>query len=250
MSSRGNESPMASDARRPFATTRWSIVLAAGKSRSCDSRAALVSLCETYWPPLYAYLRRRGYAADEAQDLTQEFFARLLEKESVASADPGRGKFRSFLLASLNHFVANEWRRERAQKRGGSQMILSLDFARGEDSLAIEPAHEQTPEKAYERKWAMTLLTTALTKLREEYAAADKLTLLSQLQPSLAGDDESVPYRELAGELGMSEGAVKVAVYRLRRRCRDILREEIAQTVSGPAEVDEELRDLFAALEP
>lgn len=223
-------------------------MLAAGQDRSPAGRDALVTLCETYWYPLYAFVRRRGHAAEEAQDLTQEFFARLLEKESVASADPARGKFRSFLLSSLNHFLANEWRRARAQKRGGERPILSLDFQHGESSLAIEPAHDLTPEKLFERRWALTLLTQALARLRDEYAAAGKLPLLERLQPYLGGGDDTASYRDLAGDLGMSEGAVKVAVYRLRRRCRDILREEIAQTVAGPEEVDEELRDLFDAL--
>ncbi|HUE69957.1 MAG TPA: sigma-70 family RNA polymerase sigma factor [Pirellulaceae bacterium] len=248
MSSSGSKTPLPSDARRPFATTRWSVVLAAGHDRSPGGRQALVALCETYWQPLYAFVRRRGYGADEAQGLVQEFFARLLEKESVAAADPARGKFRSFLLSSLNHFLANEWRRERAQKRGGERPILSLDFQHGESSLAIEPAHDLTPEKLFERRWALTLLTQALARLRDEYAASGKLPLLERLQPYLAGDRDAAPYLELARELGMSDGAVKVAVHRLRRRCRDILRDEIAQTVAGPEEVDEELRDLFEAL--
>ena len=242
------ESVPASPLQRPFATTRWSIVLAAGQVCSADSRQALVTLCETYWQPLYVYVRRRGYQADEAQDLVQEFFARLLEKESVAKADPGRGKFRSFLLSSLNHFLANEWRREQAQKRGGLQAILSLDFQRGESSLAIEPADDTTPERVFERKWALTLLATALGKLQAEYEAGGKLLLFERLQPSLSGSDDTESYHDLAAELGMTAGAVKVAVHRLRRRCRDILREEIAQTVSGPEEVDEELNDLFDAL--
>jgi RNA polymerase sigma-70 factor (ECF subfamily) len=248
MSTSATNSPLPADARRPFATTRWSLVLAAGKDNSADSRQALVVLCEAYWYPLYAYVRRRGIDADEAQDLTQEFFTRLLEKEYVRSADPARGKFRSFLLASLNHFLANEWRRERAQKRGGRQTILSLDFADGEGRLAREPAHAMTPEKIFERRWALTLLAEALTKLREEYAAAGKLPLLEKLQPFLGGEGDAAPYQQIGDELGLSEGAVKVAVHRLRRRCRDILREEIAQTVSGPEEIDQELRDLLAAV--
>jgi RNA polymerase sigma factor (sigma-70 family) len=247
MNPRQADSPLPAE-RRPFATTHWSMVLAAAQESSTGSRQALVTLCETYWHPLYAYVRRRGHAADEAQDLTQEFFARLLEKDSVASADPARGKFRSFLLSSLNHFLANEWRRDQAQKRGGTRTILSLDFQRGETALAIEPAHELTPERLYERKWAMTLLTAALSRLREEYAAAGKLDLLERLQPYLAGEEDAAPYCNLAEDLAMSEGSVKVAVHRLRRRCRDLLRAEIAQTVAGPDEVDQELRDLFEAL--
>lgn len=248
MSSRGAESRLPADQRRPFATTRWSLVLAAGKASSPAGRQALVALCGTYWFPLYAYIRRRSMRADEAQDLTQEFFARLLEKDSLSSADPARGKFRSFLLGSLNHFLANHWRREQTQKRGGQQTILSLDFEHGESQLTIEPAHSLTPEKIYERRWAMTLLTTALARLREEYVAAGKLPLLERLQPYLGGDGDAAPYREIAGELGLSEGAVKVAAHRMRRRCQGILRAEIAQTVAGPEEVEEELCDLFQAL--
>ena len=201
-----------------------------------------------HFDALYGTALRLTRNPKDAEDLTQEFFARLLEKESVASADPARGKFRSFLLASLNHFLANEWRKERAQKRGGEQPTLSLDFQQGEDSLSIEPAHELTPEKLFERRWAMTLLSQALARLRAQYAAAGKLPLLVRLQPYLAGEGNTAPYGELADELGMSVGAVKVAVHRLRRCCRDILREEIAQTLSGPEEVDDELRDLFDAL--
>lgn len=248
MSTGATNAPLPADARRPFATTRWSVVLAAGKDSSPDSRQALVTLCEAYWYPLYAYVRRRGYDAEEAQDLTQEFFTRLLEKDYVRAADPARGKFRSFLLSSLNHFLANEWRRERAQKRGGQQTILSLDFAAGEGRLTLEPAHEMTPEKVFERRWAMTLLTQALARLREEYAAAGKLPLLERLQPFLGGEGNAAPYKEIGDELGLSEGAVKVAVHRLRRRCRDILRDEIAQTVVSIQEVDEELQDLFRAI--
>ncbi|HZL89378.1 MAG TPA: sigma-70 family RNA polymerase sigma factor [Pirellulaceae bacterium] len=248
MSSNATNAALPAGVQRPFATTRWSIVLAAGKDSSTESRAALVSLCEAYWYPLYAYTRRRGYDADAAQDLTQEFFTRLLDKEYVKAADPQRGRFRSFLLASLNHFLANEWRREQAQKRGGGQKILSLDFADGEGRLSLEPASQLTPEKIYERRWALTLITQALARLREEYTAGGKLPLLEKLQPFLGGQGDAAPYKETAAELGLSEGAVKVAVHRLRRRCRDFLRAEIAQTVSRPEEVEEELRDLLAAL--
>jgi RNA polymerase sigma-70 factor (ECF subfamily) len=231
-----------------FATTRWSLVLAAGGSAADKSRAALVALCEAYWYPLYAYARRRGHVAEEAQDLTQEFFAQLVEKRIVRSADRQRGKFRSFLLASLNHFLAKEWRPQGAKKRGGGQTLLSLDFASGESRLAVEPAHDLTPEKIFERRWAMTLLERALSRLCDEYQAAGKLALFDRLKGLLAGAGQT-PYRQLAEELKMSEAAVKVAVHRLRRRCRTILRSEIAQTVTSPDEVDEELRDLFQAVE-
>ena len=231
-----------------FHTTHWSVVLAAGQARSPDSRRALETLCETYWYPLYAYVRRRGYSADDAQDLTQEFFARLLEKESLRVANRERGKFRSFLLGSLDHFLAKEWRRAGAQKRGGGHVLLSLDIEDAERRYCLEPSHDLTAEKAFERRWALNLLEETLSKLRDEYGRGDKLKLFEHLKPYLGGDKGTVPYRQIAAELGMTEGAVKVAVHRLRRRCRDLLRAEIAQTVAGPEEVDEELRDLFNAV--
>jgi RNA polymerase sigma-70 factor (ECF subfamily) len=234
---------------RPFATTHWSIVLAAGHASRADSRAALAKLCETYWYPLYCFIRRRGHDAHEAEDLTQGFFAALLERDSLRVADPNRGRFRSFLLASLNHFLANEWRRQAAQKRGGGQPLLSLDCASGEARYSQEPAHDLTPEKLYERRWALTLLEQALSKLRQEYAAGGKSALFERLGAFLAGD-EGAPYRSVAAELNMTEGAVKVAAHRLRRRCREHLRAEVAQTVADPQDVDEELRNLMAAMGP
>jgi RNA polymerase sigma-70 factor (ECF subfamily) len=231
-----------------FATTRWSIVVAAGRRSSPDVRAALATLCATYWYPLYAYVRRQGHAAEDAQDLTQEFFARLLEKNYVAAADRSRGKFRSFLLASLKHFLANEWRRGAAQKRGGRSTPLPLDLAAGEHRYSLEPSHELTPERIFERRWAMALLEQTLAKLRDEYSRGDKLMLFDRLKAYLGGDRGNVPYRQLAEEMTLSEGAVKVAVHRMRRRCRELLRAEIAQTVTGPEEVNEELCDLFKAV--
>jgi RNA polymerase sigma factor (sigma-70 family) len=234
--------PVPDDARR-FATTRWSVVLAAGGHGLPDSKQALATLCETYWYPLYAYLRRRGCRADEAQDLTQEFFAQLLEKDSLRVADPQRGRFRSFLLASLNHFLANQWRSAGAGKRGGRRVPIPLDFRSGESRYGLEPSHELTPEKIYQRRWA-------LSKLRDEFAGRGKLRLFEHLKAYLVMERSSVPYREVAAQLDMTEGAVKVAVHRLRRRCRELLREEIAHTVAEPAEIDEELRELFAAISP
>jgi RNA polymerase sigma-70 factor (ECF subfamily) len=180
--------------------------------------------------------------------LTQEFFARLLEKNYVAAADRTRGKFRSFLLASLKHFLANEWRRGAAQKRGGKTVALPLDLEAGENRYSLEPSHDLTAERIYERRWAMALLETTLAKLREEYSDGDKLKLFDRLKAYLGGDRRNVPYRQLADELSLSEGAVKVTVHRMRRRCRELLRAEIAQTVTAPEEVDEELRDLFKAV--
>jgi RNA polymerase sigma factor (sigma-70 family) len=235
------------DAAR-FRTTQWSIVLAAGRSSSAEAHDALAALCRTYWYPLYAYVRRQGHSPDDAQDLTQEFFARLLEKNITAKADRSRGKFRSFLLVSLHHFLTREWRSAGARKRGGGRVVLSLDLQAGESRYALEPAHADTADKIYQRRWALTLLEQTLARLRDEFASRDKLELFEHLKPYLGSDESTVPYRTIAAELGKTEGAVKVAVHRLRQRCREVLRAEIAQTVSGPHEVDEELRDLFDAV--
>ena len=237
-----------SSASQRFRTTQWSIVLAAGRRSSPESQDALATLCQLYWYPLYAYVRRKGHSPDDAQDLTQEFFARLLEKNIAGKADRAKGKFRSFLLASLNHFLANEWRDASARKRGGDRVALSLDLAAGESRYSLEPAHELSAEKIYERRWALTLIEEALAKLRDELDAGGKLAMFEHLKPYLGGDDTNVPYRQIAADLGKSEGAVKVAVHRLRRRCRELLLAEIAQTVNGPEDVDDELRDLFAAV--
>jgi RNA polymerase sigma factor (sigma-70 family) len=231
-----------------FRTTHWSIVIAAGRRSSPDGRDALATLCRVYWYPLYAYVRRQGHSPNDAQDLTQEFFARLLEKNIAGKADRARGKFRSFLLASLNRFLANEWRRAGARKRGDGRVALALDLAAGEGRYTLEPTHEVTAEKIYERRWAMTLLEQTLARLRDEFERSGKLDLFEHLKPYLGGDLRNVPYRQIAAELEKTEGAVKVAVHRLRQRCRELLRAEIAETVSGPEEVDEELRDLFEAV--
>jgi RNA polymerase sigma-70 factor (ECF subfamily) len=248
---------MSSDRRRPqpdpdsrqlFATTHWSLVLAAGRRGSPASREALATLCQSYWYPLYAHVRRRGYRAEDAQDLIQDFFARLLEKDYLRVVERDRGRFRSFLLASLDHFLANEWRRAHARKRGGKRPTLSLDFRVGEGRYAAEPAHELTPVKLFERRWALTLIDQALVRLRDEFDRAGKGELFELLKPCLGGDGGAAPYRDLAARLDMTEGAVKVAVHRMRRRCGELLREEIARTVAGPEEVEEELRDLFDTL--
>jgi RNA polymerase sigma-70 factor (ECF subfamily) len=235
--------------RRSFATTHWSIVLAAAHDSRPDARAALATLCETYWYPLYYYTRRRGYRADEAQDLTQEFFAVLLEKESLRVADPERGRFRSFLLASLNHFLTAEWRRRSARKRGGGRPPLSLNVRAGESRYSQEPSHDLTPEKAFERRWALLLLEQAVSKLREEYAASGKAALFERLAGFISGEKGAL-YQQVAGDLNMSEGAVRVAVHRLRQRYRQVLRAEVAHTVAGPQHIDEELRHLMAAVGP
>jgi len=233
---------------RQFATTRWSQVLAAGQSPTCDSREALSRLCELYWYPLYSYVRRWGYDADQAQDLTQEFFARLLEKHYLQTADPARGRFRSFLLASLKHFLSNERDRVHAVKRGGRTTVLPLEFENAEGRYSREPPDPETPETVYERRWALTLLERTLGRLRHEFDAAGKKELFGRLEGHLTGEQEALPYAELAADLGMTEGAIKVTVHRLRRRFGALLREEISETVSEPSQVDDEIRELFRAL--
>ena len=224
------------------------LVLEAGRRSSPQATEALATLCEAYWRPLYAYVRQRGHSVDDAQDLTQEFFVRLLDKRTLQVADRERGRFRSFLLASLKNFLANEWRRDAAEKRGGGRSVISLDFDDGEGCYRLEPSHNQTPERIFERQWALTLLDRALTKLRAEFDVAGKTELFGRLKMFLGGSESTVPYRELGRQLDMSEGAVKVAVHRMRRRYRALLREEIQHTVAAPEDVDEELGQLFDIL--
>jgi RNA polymerase sigma-70 factor (ECF subfamily) len=231
-----------------FVTTHWSLVLAAGKGASPDAQAALASLCQTYWYPLYAYVRRQGHQPDDAQDLTQEFFARLLEKHYLQSADPERGRFRSFLLTAFKRFLSKERERARSKRRGGGMKLLPLDFEAGERRYSLEPAHDATAEKIYEQRWALTLLDRVFARLRDEFDQAGKQRVFNYLKVYLTGGTGTPSYQEAAVELGMTEGAVRVAAHRLRRRYRDLVREEIAQTVAGPEDVDEELRHLFAAL--
>ncbi len=240
--------PAATHDRRRFATTRWSQVLAAGRPNAGESREALSRLCESYWYPLYAYVRRWGYDAEQAQDLTQEFFARLLEKRYLRAADPARGRFRSFLLASLKHFLANERDRAGAVKRGGRAAIVSLELENAEGRYSLEPPDQETPETIFERRWATTLLERTLSRLAREFESAGRKPLFDRLEGCLTGDGEAAPYARLAADLGMSEGAVKVAVHRLRKRFGALLREEIGETVATPAEVDDEIRELFRAL--
>ena len=234
-----------------FVTTHWSVVLAAGRASDTNrARDALARLCQTYWHPLYAYVRRLGNSPHDAQDLTQEFFARLLAKNSLSGADESRGRFRSFLLASFKHFLANEWDKARAQKRGGGQIPISIDVASAETSCGavFEPADPASAEKLFERRWALTLLDQVLRRLRNEYVSSGRAELFEQLKPTLTEASRSVRYAEIASRLGTTEGAVKVAVHRLRQQYRELLRAEIAETVSGPDEVEDELRNLFAAL--
>ena len=236
-------------APRPvFVTTHWSVVLKAGRDGGTRAEPALARLCQTYWYPLYAYARRRGYQAHDAQDLTQEFFSRLLDRRWLARADPGRGRFRSFLLASMNHFLANEWQKARAAKRGGGRPALSLDLAAAEQRYDLEPTDDATPDKAFDKQWALRLLEAVLTRLEQEYEREGKAALFALLKRTLAGARESQPYAELAPRMGMSQGAIKVAVHRLRRRYRQLIRDEIARTVASPEEVDSEMRHLLDAL--
>jgi len=223
-------------------------VLAARRSDSTEAQAALANLCRTYWYPLYAYVRRRGYEAHDAQDLTQEFFARLLAQGWLGQADRERGRFRTFLLSAMSHFLANQWDKARAQKRGGSVRLVPLQIDEAETRYGREPADPSTPEQAYERRWVLALLDEVLTRLQQECAKEGKAELFERLKPCLVGERESQPYPELAAQLGLSEGAVKVAVHRLRRRYRHLLRSEIANTVATAAEIDEEMHHLFAVL--
>ena len=233
---------------RQFASTRWSLVAAAGQRDLPESEAALASLCGLYWYPLYAYARRRLPTLEDAQDLTQEFFLRLQERDYLRQADRQRGRFRSFLLTAFKHFLAKEQERANAQKRGGGRKLLPLDFQSGECRFQREPSHPATAETLYERSWALTLLQQALARLREEQTAAGKERLFECLKGTLTGEDAPRPYAELAAELGMSGPAIKVTVHRLRRRYGELLRAEIAQTVTTAEEVEDELRDLFAAV--
>lgn len=231
-----------------FVTTHWSVVLAARRSDTTRAQAALARLCQAYWYPLYAYVRRRGYGAHDAQDLTQEFFARLLEQNWLAQADRERGRFRTFLLSALSHFLANEWDKARAQKRGGDVQIVPLQLDSAETRYGQEPADPLTPEQCLERRWALALLDEVLSGLRQEHLAAGTEQMFDALKPCLVGDRQAQPYAALAAQLGMTEGAVKVAVHRLRQRYRQLLREEIANTVASPEEVNDEMHHLFAVL--
>jgi DNA-directed RNA polymerase specialized sigma24 family protein len=229
-----------------FTTTHWSVVLAAREEDSPQAADALARLCRTYWYPLYAYVRRRGREPHDAQDLTQEFFARLLEKNFLAAVRQERGKFRWFLLSALKCFLANEWNREHADKRGGGQGIVSLDEETAEGRYRYEIPDHSTPDKLFDQSWAMTLLEQAQEQLLREYQTSGRSELFDQLKVFLSGDRAPISHAQAGVVLGMNEGAVKVAVHRLRQRYRECLREQIAQTVSTPAEVDEEIRQLFA----
>lgn len=224
------------------------MVQQAGGTESPESTHALETLCRTYWYPLYAYVRRSGHTPHDAEDLTQAFFTRFLERQWVEEADRSRGRFRSFLLSSLKHFLANEWDKARAMKRGGHIKFVPLNADTAETRYQGEPTDTATPDKEFDRRWAMALLDTVLARLQRDYAEAGKTALFESLKGTLGGERSAVPYAQLGEQLHTSEGAVKVAVHRLRQRYRLILRAEIANTVATPDDVEEELRDLFAAL--
>ncbi len=245
----GHESTQAPSAvgQSVFATTHWSVVLAAANEEKPEAAAALERLCSTYWYPLYAYVRREGHSPADAQDLTQEFFARLLARHALAQVAPEKGRFRSFLLVGLRHFLSDQRDRASAAKRGGGKAVLSLDAQEAEDRYRLEPIERLDAEKIYERRWAMTLLGRAWTRLREESAARGKLQQFERLAEFVAGEAEVTCVAAASG-LGLSESAMRSAVHRLRERYRALIREEIALTVSAPGEVDEELRYLIRVM--
>jgi RNA polymerase sigma-70 factor (ECF subfamily) len=245
MPSPGDESE--ATAPRVFATTHWSVVLAAGQSDTALAHGALEALCKAYWYPIYVYVRRKGHGPDEAQDLTQEFFAQLIRKEQLQLADRNKGKFRTFLLAMLDYFLAREWSRAHRQKRGGQFLITSLDQL-PEERYQLEPADQDTPEKKFLRQWALTVLQQTMNALEGECRANGKGVLFGEVKSLLSGERDGASYAEMSQRMGMAEGAVRVAVHRLRQRYGELLRNEIAQTVSTPAEVDEEMRSLLRAL--
>jgi DNA-directed RNA polymerase specialized sigma24 family protein len=228
-----------------FATTRWSIILHAGKGPSAEADLALAELCRVYWYPLYAYVRRLGHDMHSAQDLTQDFFYKLLEKNYVGQADRRRGKFRWFLLTAFKCFLANEWDRIRAQKRGGGQEAIALDGLTAEQRYALEPVDKLSADQIYERRWALDLLESVRTQLREEYFEAGKPERFDLLAEFLPGEKTGVSYAEIAPRLGLTENAVKQEVYRMKRRYGELLRAEISSTVAHADEVNEEIRYLI-----
>jgi RNA polymerase sigma-70 factor (ECF subfamily) len=233
---------------RWFGTTHWSVVLTARDKQSPLAAAALEQLCRRYWPPIYAYVRRRGHSPEEAQDLTQEFFARLLKKHYLNAADASKGKFRTLLLTAASRFLADEWDRARAKKRGGEVVHLSLQADEAEAGYRIDPADPATPEIIFERRWAETVLETVLTRLREEFEASGQQERFASLKPFLTMDEGKLAGTELAARLGVGESAAYSAVHRFRQRYRELLHEEIAHTVTSPQEIDDELRCLARAL--
>ena len=223
-------------------------MLTAGRSDTTRAHEALSRLCETYWYPLYAFVRRRGQSPEDAQDLPQEFFARLLAGKWVGDADRAKGRFRTFLLTALDRFLANEWDRARAQKRGGGTVSVPLDTEVAESRYCADTQNALTPDRLYDRQWAMTLLDRALTRLEAEHQRLGKAAEFAVLSPALTAERGDIPYATMAAQLGLSEAATRMAVHRLRKRFREVFREEITQTVARPDEVEEEIRHLLAAL--
>lgn len=231
-----------------FATTHWSVVLAAGNQETPEAVAALEKLCRTYWYPLYVFIRRQGYGVDDAQDLTQGFFSHILSRRFLERASREKGKFRSFILGSLKFFLADELAKLQAQKRGGGQAMVFLDAHSAEERYRLEPMELMDAEKLFERRWAVTLLDRVLERLEKEFSEAGKSRLFERLREFLLGDRASATYQETGNTLGMTEGAVKVAVHRMRQRYRELFQDEIAQTVADPAEIEGETRHVFTVM--
>lgn len=250
MSASDSTSSTSGPARRGefFVTTRWTVVLSAGRKSSPQSDRALGELCQTYWYPLYAYVRRQGHTKEDAEDLVQAFFARFLERNYLDGLSAERGRFRAFLLASLKHFLANEWDKSQRQKRGGGVEHLSLDWQSADERFHPDPPDPSSPDKTFDREWALALLERVIARLREECVADGKANLFEQTRGYLMVGESAIPYAEAGQALGLDEGAVRVAVHRLRKRYRALLRDEIAQTLDDPTQVAEELRSLQAAL--
>ncbi len=248
MTSTSTETPRQSEAW--FVTTHWSVVGTAREKDSPKSAAALEMLCRTYWYPLYSFVRRQGRTPEDAQDLTQQFFARLLEKDYLKSVAQEKGKFRTFLLVALRRFLANEWDRQHAQKRGGFAPILSIDQELAESRFRVEPVANDQPDQLFDRQWAMTLLDQTMKRLEEEYVSTGRAKLFEALRGLIAKEDSGLSYTQVAARLNLSEAAIKMAVHRLRLRYREILKVQIAETVSSEEEIEEEIRHLFAAFGP
>jgi RNA polymerase sigma-70 factor (ECF subfamily) len=254
-SKRWNKSDLTSEHSTPvstapgdvFATTHWTVVLVAGRRHTPQSDGALEELCRTYWFPLYAYVRRRGHTKEDAEDLVQAFFARFLAKNYLAGLSAGRGRFRAFLLASLKHFLINEWKKSQRLKRGGGEKLLSLDWQTADAQFQVAATNEPSPDKNFDREWAVALLAKVIERLQRECEADDKTKLFEQLKIFLTAGKGALPHAEAAKNLGLDETAVRVAVHRLRKRYRILLREEISQTLADAADVDEEMRALFGA---
>lgn len=247
MDSNSSDSQTPDVERRAFATTSWSMVLEAADSDQENQTLALAELCQAYWFPLYAFVRRKGIGRSEAEDMTQAFFTELLEKNRLAHAEPSRGRFRSFLLASMNNFIAKQWRAEKTLKRGGGQTVLAIDYDDADQRYATMPVDDVTPEKIFELNWALSVLENTIERVRQQYQETGKGELFESLKGFLTSGD-AVPYEVLAEETGMKVGALKVAAHRLRQRYGQQLRLQIAKTIADPEQVDEELRLLFSAL--